>query len=155
MEGEVIEEDTPYSTTYIMHQFESKGLREDLVDCSIDLLEYSGSESNVQWLDDDSRWSLPHGFTTIITTDICAAHLFKKVCRIVGEVDFNPVTTFNTGPNGRYWTAIFRIVVHFGGTELRAHVEWEHVSGWLQTGLSGSLIIYFHVLLAKAGQTKR
>jgi hypothetical protein len=51
----------------------------------------------------------------------------RKVCMVAANLkDLMPIIREKFGKSGDYWILEYTLVIRFGGTKVRAFVEWKH-----------------------------
>jgi hypothetical protein len=50
----------------------------------------------------------------------------RKLCTVQAELkDMLAAIETKEGPRGKYWEMVFSVIVRFGGTSMRAWIEWK------------------------------
>ena len=74
-------------------------------------------------------WVIFHEIrASCLTCDIASLDDFSTLCFV--RADLSPLTAsaqVMTGPGGKeYWTIVFSVEIHFGLTEFKARIRWNH-----------------------------
>lgn len=132
IQGTVVHEDTKFEREYC-REIELRQSACSALSFTETILSYIGSRPTIDWLDEISTPGLLHFviFVSFKTKTETRIDELQTTCHVKGDLSaLRSVAVIRTGVNGvMYQDIAFRIVLHFGGPELKAQLHWfENVS---------------------------